>query len=171
MLDVIKGYTQRESAGCAARAAPERSPSTGSASGVKQVNRCTAQSRSRARTDAEGMWGRVRWKELHYYILDRHITFRYFTTIRTYSTLRNSQLRRAQTPLTNYRGWARSQATNSVALLLQQFSHLYTCITYSVLNEIHNPLERVWGPRHSAGPHNLLTRNQNHIVSRSCILR
>ena len=45
--------------------------------------------------------------------------------------IRNAQLRRAQTPLTNYRGWARSQATNLVVLLLQR-SHTCTAVLHTL---------------------------------------
>ena len=49
-------------------------------------------------------------------------------------------------------------------------SHLYGCITYSVLNVIHNSLERVWGPRHSAaGPHKC-TLHESHAHSRMSVL-
>ena len=38
--------------------------------------------------------------------------------------IRNAQRRRAQTPLTNYRGWARSPATNSVVVVCD--TEIYT---------------------------------------------
>ena len=65
------------------------------------------------------------------YILDPYLPSA--TSLRdTYvQYIRNAQLRRAQTPLTNYRGWARSQATNFAVLLLQR-SHTCTAVLHTL---------------------------------------